>query len=148
MLSKKASDKDKSFSDKVKRVSDKEKGECMKIGEVCLATNDVVTLANFYKELLHIDNKSNDEVHQTLIADETQFTIYNDGIHKDNNNRNIVLAFTVDNIEEEYQKLLAMGVEMIEKPTKRPWGATNLSFYDPDKNIIYLRCLGEINDIR
>lgn len=28
---------------------------------------------------------------------------------------------------------------IIEKPTMRPWGARNMSFYDPDKNIIYLR---------
>ena len=34
---------------------------------------------------------------------------------------------------------LAMGVEVIEKPTQRPWGAVNMSFYDSDRNIIYFR---------
>ena len=38
----------------------------MRIGEVCLNTNDVVKLANFYKQLLEIDNGSNDEVHQAF----------------------------------------------------------------------------------
>ena len=111
----------------------------MKIGEVCLNTNDVVRLANFYKQLLEIDNGSDDEIHQILICEETQFTIYNDGLPKDNNNQNISLAFTVNNIDAEYQKLLAMGVEVIEKPTHRPWGTVNMSFYDPDRNIIYFR---------
>ena len=111
----------------------------MRIGEVCLNTNDVITLANFYKKLLGIDNDSNADIHQTLICEETQLTIYNDGTSKNNNNQNISLAFTVENIEAEYEKLLAMGVEIIEKPTKRPWGTVNMSFYDPDRNVIYFR---------
>lgn len=38
----------------------------MKIGEVCLLTNDVIRLANFYKLLFRIDNGSDDDVHQLL----------------------------------------------------------------------------------
>ena len=55
----------------------------MKIGEVCLLTNDVLKLAAFYKQLL--------------------------------------------------------GAKIIEPPTKRPWGAINMSFYDPDNNMIFFR---------
>lgn len=36
-------------------------------------------------------------------------------------------------------KLVEAGVEIIEKPTHRPWGTANMSFYDPDRNIIYFR---------
>ena len=115
----------------------------MRIGEVCLNTNDVVKLSNFYKQLFGIDNGSNDEVHQTLLSEETQLTIYNDGSKKNNNNRNICLAFTVDDVNAEYQKLLVMGAEIIEKPVKRPWGATNMSFYDPDGNVIYFRSFSD-----
>lgn len=111
----------------------------MRIGEVGLLTNDVVKLANFYKSFLAIDNGSNDNVHQTIISKETMLTIYNDSSLKNNNNQNMCLAFTVNNVDEEYKKLLALGVEIIEGPTTRPWGARNMSFYDPDHNIIYLR---------
>lgn len=34
---------------------------------------------------------------------------------------------------------MRLGAEVIEKPTVRPWGAVNMSFYDPDRNVIYLR---------
>ena len=78
-----------------------------------------------------------------MIAEETHFTIYNDGSQKNNSNQNISLAFTVEDIDLEYDKLLAMGVEIIEKPTRRPWGTINMSFYDPDRNIIYLRSFVE-----
>lgn len=111
----------------------------MRIGEVCLLTNDVVRLANFYKSLLGTQNESNDSVHQTIIAEETMLTIYNDGTIKNNSNQNICLAFTVKDVDEEYQKLINLGADIIEEPVTRPWGARNMSFYDPDKNVIYFR---------
>ena len=111
----------------------------MKIGEVCLLTNDVLRLAAFYKQLLEIENDSHDETHQFMITEETTLTIYNDGTVKNNQNQNICLAFTVDDIEKEYKKLLNMGAKIIEGPTKRPWGAINMRFYDPDNNMIFFR---------
>ena len=96
-------------------------------------------MADFYKALLETDNGSDDEVHQTIIAEETMLTIYNDGSAKNNNNQNICIAFTVDDMDREYQKVLKSGAEVIEKPIKRPWGAVNMSFYDPDRNVVYLR---------
>ena len=91
----------------------------MKIGEVGLLTNDVLRLAAFYKQLLQIENNSEDEIHQFLITEETTLTIYNDGSIK--NNQNICLTFTVDAIDKEYKKVLAMGARIIKGPTKRLW---------------------------
>ena len=111
----------------------------MKLGEVCFLTDDVVRLANFYKQLLDIDHGNDDPVHQTLIAKETMLTVFNDGTRKNNKNQNICVAFTVENMEKAYQKVLALGASVIEPPTVRPWGAINMSFLDPDNNVIYLR---------
>ena len=113
----------------------------MRIGEVGLLTNDVIRLSNFYKMLLSTDNGSNDTIHQTIISEETTLTVYNDGTVKNNSNQNICLAFTVDDVDFEYTRLVSFGVEVIEKPTTRPWGARNMSFYDPDRNVIYLRSI-------
>ena len=112
----------------------------MKIGEVCLLTHDVNRLADFYKRLLETDNNSNDETHQFILTEETTLTIYNDGTEKNNHNRNICLAFTVEDMEKEYEKVMSLGARIIEAPTQRPWGAVNMSFYDPDNNMIFLRC--------
>ncbi|MBE5791668.1 MAG: VOC family protein [Clostridia bacterium] len=111
----------------------------MKIGEVCLLTNDVRRLANFYKKLLNTDNNSDDETHQFILTEETALTIYNDGSEKNNQNQNICLAFTVEDIEREYKKVIGLGAKIIEAPAQRPWGAINMSFYDPDNNMIFLR---------
>ncbi len=111
----------------------------MKIGEVCLLTNDVPRLASFYRQLLGVEESSDYETHQFILSEETALTVYNDGTAKNNQNQNICLAFTVDDIDKEYEKMLSLGVRIIEPPAKRPWGAMNMSFYDPDNNIVYLR---------
>ena len=111
----------------------------IKIGEVCLLTNDVKMLADFYKQLLETENGSDDEIHQFILAEETALTLYNDGTVKNNQNQNICLAFTVDDMEKAYKKVLALGAQVIEPPTKRPWGAVNMSFCDPDNNVIFFR---------
>lgn len=111
----------------------------MKVGEVCLLTSDVIRLANFYKMLFQIDNGSNDIVHQFIISEETTLTIYNDGIERKTNSHNICIAFTVDNVDEEFERLKSLGVEIVEPPAIRPWGAKNMSFLDPDNNSIIYR---------
>ena len=77
----------------------------MNIGEVCLLTNDVRRLADFYKKLFGIDNNSDDDTHQFIISEGTTLTVYNDGTQKNNQNQNICLAFTVEDIEKEYIKV-------------------------------------------
>ena len=111
----------------------------VKIGEVSLLTNDVRKLATFYKQLFDIDDENNDETHQFILTEGTKLTIYNDGTVKNNQNQNICLAFTVDDIDKEYEKILALGARIHEPPKKRPLGAVNMSFYDPDNNLIYFR---------
>ena len=92
----------------------------MTIGEVCLLTNDVPKLAGFYKQLLGVENESDDETHQFILPEGTALAVYNDGTVKNNSNQNICLAFTVDDIDREYEKVLALGAEIIEPPTKQP----------------------------
>ena len=112
----------------------------MTIGEVCLLTNDVMRLASFYKRLLEVENGSNDDTHQFILTEEAALSIYNDGTVKNDQNQNICLAFTVEDMEKAYERVLALGARIIEPPTQRPWGAVNMSFYDPDNNILYFRC--------
>jgi Glyoxalase/Bleomycin resistance protein/Dioxygenase superfamily. len=111
----------------------------MFIGEVCLETNDVIGLAGFYRKLLRLSGDSDDSVHQVVVDSGTGLTINNNGNQKNNRNENISLAFTVDDVDEEYGRLLKMGVLIIDPPALRPWGAKNMHFLDPDGNHIYFR---------
>lgn len=112
----------------------------MKLGEICFLTNDVPRLASFYKQLLGMDDDCSDPVHQTLIAEETMLTIYNDGTRKENNNHNMCIAFTVENMDAAWQRVHALGAQILQPPARQPWGTVNMCFLDPDNNQVYLRC--------
>jgi predicted enzyme related to lactoylglutathione lyase len=115
----------------------------MILGEVGLLTNDVVKLAEFYRNILKIsindDQDKNIDIHQVIISEGTGLTIYNNGEPKNNNNKNICLAFTVNDVDEEYKRLKNMGVKIIDPPKIQPWGAKNMRFCDLDGNYIYFR---------
>lgn len=111
----------------------------MRIGEVCLLTNNVPRLADFYKTLLQTDNGSNDPIHQFILTEETSLTIYNDGEKRADGPQRVRLAFTVDNVDQEYERLLKLGTTIVSPPTAQPWGARNMTFYDPDHNLITFR---------
>ena len=111
----------------------------MTIGEVCLLTSDVPRLAAFYRRLLGIESDCCGETHQFILTEGTALTVYNDGTAKNNQNQNICLAFTVDDMEKAYETARALGARIIEGPAKRPWGAVSMSFYDPDNSVVYFR---------
>ncbi len=113
----------------------------MFLAEVCFETNDVVRLSRFYRRLFLIEAENQDEVHQVITTGQVAITVYNDGSVKDNQNRNITLAFTVEDVDAEYERLLQMGITVIEPPTTRPWGARNMHICDPDGNHIYFRSI-------
>lgn len=111
----------------------------MKLGEVCLETNDVIKMAEFYRKILNVFSSCSDEVHQVIMEEEITLSIYNNGKIKNNQNDNISIAFTVDNVDEEYTRLIQLGIKIIEPPRLQQWGAKNMHFCDPDGNHIYFR---------
>ena len=113
----------------------------MQVGEVGLFTSDVIRLSNFYRSILDIDNDNNDDTIQFIITEGTGLTIYNDGLERKANHQNICLAFTVDDIDIEYERLKTLGVNIIEPPTIRPWGAKNMIFNDPEGNQVIFRSI-------
>ena len=113
----------------------------MKIGEICILTNDVIRLARFYRNLLDISGNNTDKVHQTIISEETMLTIYNDGSKRMGTSQNMCIAFSCEDVDLEYERLKTAGVEIIEGPVTRPFGARNMSLFDPDRNVVYLRTI-------
>jgi predicted enzyme related to lactoylglutathione lyase len=117
----------------------------MLLGEVSLETNNVIKMAEFYRKILKInsenDPEKNNEIHQFILTEGVGLSVYNNGKIKNNNNENISLAFTVNDVDEEYNRLLEIGVSIIDPPKTQPWGARNIRFIDPDGNQIYFRSI-------
>ncbi|WP_080648279.1 VOC family protein [Clostridium pasteurianum] len=46
------------------------------------------------------------------------------------------INFRVKDVDSEYERLKALGVEFVMLPTTHPWGARSFWFRDPDCNIV------------
>ena len=111
----------------------------MRLDEICLLTRDVPRLAAFYAAVLGVDTATDDPVHQTIIAEETMLTILHDDHAGDAPTASI--AFSVEDVEAAYRRLLALGMTILQTPEKKPWGAVNMIVRDPDGHPVYLRRL-------
>ncbi len=85
----------------------------MQIGEVCLMTRDVKKISDFYKWLLGIGNGSDDTEHQFLISEGTALTVCRDYGEGEIGHGGICLAFTVDDVDAEHERLVSRGVEVL-----------------------------------
>ena len=52
----------------------------------------------------------------------------------DSQNERVVLWFQVDDVDEEYRRLLDRKVQILEPPVDSPWRARYMVFCDPDGN--------------
>lgn len=106
---------------------------------ICLITKDVRRLSEFYQSILETTSECDDENHQEIITKGAGLAILKDDAVDESGNSNMSLAFTVDDVNVECERLRKLGIKIIDPPTVRPWGAKNMRFSDPDGNFIVFR---------
>ena len=115
----------------------------MNIIGICLITDNVPGLMNFYMQVLRVDANGN-EIHAELKTEGANISIFStEGIEKmapfsmhGVGHGGFTIGFEVVDIEAEYQRLKAMGIEFLMCPTTHSWGYRSFWFRDPDGNII------------
>lgn len=125
----------------------KEGGTSMKFMQsICLITEDVPKLTEFYQKVLQIKTDIND-VHVEIIVEGGGITIYSKSaaekdmgfdFSKYNGNGMTTFSFIVEDVDAEYERLQSLDrdIEFITAPTTYPWGARSMHFRDLDGNII------------
>jgi len=109
----------------------------MKLLGFYIKSKNIVEVVNFYQKILSADAIGEGEHFTIKLPDDNgSFIIWNDGNVTDTVNERIVLWFSTDDVDAEYEKLLEMGVIIIEPPTNNPYGARHMVFSDPDGNQI------------
>ncbi|MDF2942012.1 MAG: hypothetical protein K0S01_870 [Herbinix sp.] len=118
----------------------------MRLQEVCLITDDVLALAKFYEKVLRTTSEGN-EIHTVIKIEGVSFTIYSRKAAKEDmslcfnkGETNITLGFHVDDVDAEYVRVKALGVEILTKPTTHPWGSRSMQFKDIDGTVITFAC--------
>ena len=110
---------------------------------ICLITDDVPQLANFYTEVLGIKAEG-DDVHVELHTEGAGITIFAaEGMERmapqsmqGAGHGSFTIGFRVEDVDAEYERLQTLGVEFVKLPATHPWGARSVWFRDPDGNIV------------
>jgi uncharacterized glyoxalase superfamily protein PhnB len=48
----------------------------------------------------------------------------------------IILDFLVDDVDAEYERIDALGVDWVLPPTTQPWGSRSMIFRDPEGHLV------------
>ena len=115
----------------------------MRLAGVCLVTEDVCVLADFYAQVLGVEAVG-DELHMELRTEGAGMAIFSaDGMEEmapgsmvGTGSGSVVLEFVVADVDAEYERLKALGVAFVKPLQTHPWGAKSFWFRDPDGNLV------------
>lgn len=120
----------------------------MELVQSRIVTDDVARLAGFYGRLLGVPVTLNDYYVEVQAGPASvgfsrrRFTEYRDedGRHAARASRRrqdqVILDFLVDDVDAEYPRIAALGVEWVLLPATQPWGNRSMIFRDPIGNLV------------
>jgi uncharacterized glyoxalase superfamily protein PhnB len=110
-----------------------------------IVTGDVARMAEFYARLVEADIVANDyyvEVPtpgQRIGLSRVRFSDFEGGTcgpPPGVDAGDVILDFAVDDIDAEYHRIDALGVDWVMHPTLQPWGRRSMLFRDPEGHLI------------
>ena len=124
----------------------------MQLVQSRIVTDDVERLAAFYARLVGVPVTLNEyyvevnagpmsvgfskrrytEYHPTSPAAATDDA----GADAQDRRPEVILDFLVDDVDAEYERIKALGVEWVLPPATQPWGNRSMVFRDPEGNLI------------
>lgn len=115
----------------------------MKFTGICLVTESVSTLVQFYSQILDCQAVG-DDTHSEFNIGGMGLAIFTwqgmeqmaPGSMQGAGRGNITIGFEVDDVDGEYERLKAAGVTIVKPPASYPWGTRSVWFRDPDGNIV------------
>lgn len=114
-----------------------------RLKSVCLITPNVPELSDFYQQVLQVIPEGDASFVTFPLAD-ANLSIFSaqaleemvPGLMDDSGSGNCFLEFEVEDVDQEYQRLKGLNVEVIKPPTTQPWGIRSVWFRDPAGNKI------------
>jgi catechol 2,3-dioxygenase-like lactoylglutathione lyase family enzyme len=119
----------------------------MKLVQSRIVTDDVEALAGFYARLLGVPVALNEyyveiEAGPASVGfSRRRFTEYREpdrcqpGRGQPDRDE-VILDFLVDDVDAEYPRVAALGVDWVLPPTTQPWGNRSMVFRDPAGNLV------------
>ena len=116
----------------------------MNLFGICLITENVRRLADFYQAVLQAEVEDGD-IHVEVRTEGCGLAIYSReaaerdmGFHFDGQTGTgtTTLMFRVADVDAEFERLQPIVPAFMTRPTTYPWGARAFHFRDPDGNIV------------
>jgi predicted enzyme related to lactoylglutathione lyase len=116
----------------------------MELLQCRIVTDDVEALAGFYARLLGVPAALNEYYVEIQAGPASvgfsrrRFTEYREDGGQDRTQRGdeLILDFAVDDVDAEYPRVDALGVDWVMPPTTQPWGNRSMIFRDPGGNLV------------
>jgi catechol 2,3-dioxygenase-like lactoylglutathione lyase family enzyme len=119
-------------------------GSLPALSNVCLISNDVKRLVDFYEPVLalkaswsgsdYAELRTNAAVLAVFAADAQEEYIPRAAQAAEN--RSVILQFRVADVDVEYKRLQSLVKIWVKPPTTQPWGTRSIYFRDPDGNLV------------
>jgi uncharacterized glyoxalase superfamily protein PhnB len=114
-----------------------------KLTGICIITQDVARLRDFYCALLQSEPQG-DDVFATFPLPEMQLSLCSalvmDQMAPDAlagaGHGSYTLELEVDDVDGEYRRLSALAMPIVKPPTSQPWGLRSVWLRDPDGNLV------------
>ena len=115
----------------------------MDLAQCRMVTDDVEGLAGFYARLLGVPTALNEYYVEIQAGPASvgfsrrRFTEYREAESPGSGRPDaIMLDFLVDDVDAEYPRIAALGVDWVLLPTTQPWGNRSMIFRDPAGNLV------------
>jgi catechol 2,3-dioxygenase-like lactoylglutathione lyase family enzyme len=118
----------------------------MELVQSRIVTDDVQRLAGFYARLLGVPVALNEYYVEVQAGPASvgfsrrRFTEYSDDHSQEaagaGRPDEVILDFLVDDVDAEYPRVAALGVQWVLPPTTQPWGNRSMIFRDPAGNLV------------
>jgi predicted enzyme related to lactoylglutathione lyase len=124
----------------------------MELVQSRIVTDEVARLAGFYASLLGVPVALNDYYVEVQAGPASvgfsrrRFTEYRDDNSQEapgtgrRRGDQVILDFLAHDVDAEYPRIAALGVEWVMPPATQPWGNRSMIFRDPAGNLVNVFC--------
>lgn len=118
----------------------------MKLSHVCIVTDDVDGICEFYQKVLGSEVQRYGEDYGELATEGGTLSFYRtaaldqlvSGACVARQNRSMMIEIEVDDVDQIYSNLQGVISEWVKEPTTQQWGNRSIYFRDPDGHLVNL----------
>ena len=116
----------------------------MNLVSLRIITANIRTLVPFFEKATGIEAKWLTDDFAEIVTSSFTLAIgstrtlafFGEGVAQPAANKSVIIEFLVENVNDEYERIKDLSIDIVQKPTTMPWGNRSLLFRDTDGNLI------------